>query len=383
MPAPSATLPAGARPYNALLCAMMAVISAAGAWFMRIAAIYYGIPVGFQDIVVAGVHPNGVPIKKNFTGLTYLDEGLSFLVTAFLSGSAGWNEAAYWQQFHFLLQFTTIVAITTLEACRERHQRSWLKYTALFAFLYQNIGGAVMMPLWAIVLFKVSGPNTYFQSGRTIPVPYARMLLPAYLVICLLPTIAMFIPGQSITSLQSVVAFWQLFPVLVNLPFWIASFFISSQSTTGKAKTADIPHLKIFYNSLLGINIVIHFITMYKIASYEDPMVTYSRVFIPDTAFFKTSMAEGVHWIFQWDWLLTALVYLIPAMVTIFDIFRLVPDIDDDSAGDKLFKGIYGVLALTVLGGPGAALAAIWGWREEQMVVMEERAEKEKAKKGL
>jgi hypothetical protein len=44
---------------------------------------------------------------------------------------------------------------------------------------------------------------------------------------------------------------------------------------------------------------------------------------------------------------------------------------------------VYVSVALTVLGGPGAMLAAVWGWREEQLVVLEERAEKVGAKKGL
>lgn len=209
------------------------------------------------------------------------------------------------------------------------------------------------------------------------------MVLPVVTIIYLIPTIAIFIPGQSITSVQSVVAFWQVVPVVVNVPFWIASFFASSEPATGKAKTADVPHLKILYNILLPINIITHWITIYKIAESENPMVTFTRVFLPNPAFWKTSMAEGLHWMFQWDWLLIALVFIIPAMVTVFDILRLVPDIDDSSASDKIFKGVYGTLALTVLGGPAAALAGIWGWREEQMVVMEERAEKEKDKKGL
>lgn len=127
MATPSAASPAGARPYNAILITAFALISAAGAWFMRISAVINGVPTGFEDVIAAGAHPNSVPIKKDFTGLTYLDEGLSFLVTAFLAGAAGWNEVAYWQQFHFLLQFITFVVIMTVEACRERNQGSWLR----------------------------------------------------------------------------------------------------------------------------------------------------------------------------------------------------------------------------------------------------------------
>lgn len=94
---------------------------------MRISLALYDAPVGFLDTVAAGVHPNGTPIKIDYTGLKVLDEGLSFLVTAFLPGSAGWNEVFYWQQFHFLLQITGLVAIMNVEACRERNRGSWLK----------------------------------------------------------------------------------------------------------------------------------------------------------------------------------------------------------------------------------------------------------------
>lgn len=114
------------------------------------------------------------------------------------------------------------------------------------------------------------------------------MVLPVVIVLYLLPTIAIFIPGLSIISLQSILAFWQVTPVLVNVPFWITSFFVPSEPAAGKTKTADIPHLKILYNTLLLINIVTHWITIYKVASSETAGVTFQRVFLPDLAFWKT-----------------------------------------------------------------------------------------------
>jgi hypothetical protein len=119
--------PTGVRPYNTLLLTTVALISLAGAWFMRISPALNDAPVGFLDVVQSGTHPNGVAVKKHYTGLKPLDEGLAFLVTAFLSGSAGWNEAFYWQQFHFLTQITALIAIMNVEACRERNRSSWLK----------------------------------------------------------------------------------------------------------------------------------------------------------------------------------------------------------------------------------------------------------------
>jgi hypothetical protein len=89
MATPSSASPAGARPFNALLLTTFALLSVAGAWFMRISLVLYDAPKDFLAVNEAGVHANGTPIKKYYTGLKHLDEGLSFLVTAFLPGPAG------------------------------------------------------------------------------------------------------------------------------------------------------------------------------------------------------------------------------------------------------------------------------------------------------
>lgn len=254
--------------------------------------------------------------------------------------------------------------------------------TALFSFVYQNVGVAVVIPIWMFLLHRISARNVYFQSGRTVPLPYARAILPSTLILYLIPTIAIFVPGKSLATLQTILAFWQLTPVFVNIPLWFASTSVSSTQASGKAKTADVMHLKILYNTLFGISVASHWFTIFKIVSSENPSVTLARVFLPSPAHWLTSMDMGLLWIFQCDWIICALVTVIPALVAIYDIQRLVPDIDDDPEGDKLFKGFYMVTALTVLGGPGAAIAGVWGWREEQLVVLEDRADAESAKKG-
>jgi hypothetical protein len=71
--------PTGTRPYNALLLTVFAILAPIGLWTMRITTFLNDAPVGFTNVVAAGVHPNGVSIKKSYTGLAALDEGLSFL----------------------------------------------------------------------------------------------------------------------------------------------------------------------------------------------------------------------------------------------------------------------------------------------------------------
>ena len=94
---------------------------------MRISLVLNDLPLDFNKIIETGILPNGMRIKKHFTGVVPLDEGLSFLVAAFLYGPTAWNEAFYWQQLHFLVQITTLIAVMNVEACRERNRGSWLK----------------------------------------------------------------------------------------------------------------------------------------------------------------------------------------------------------------------------------------------------------------
>jgi hypothetical protein len=108
--------PTGARPYNAILLISFALMAAAGAWFMSINTYLSDTPLGFSDVMGAGEHPNGLRIKKHYTDLPFLDEWLSFLVSAFIPGTGGLNEAWYWQQMHFLIQLTPTIATINFEA---------------------------------------------------------------------------------------------------------------------------------------------------------------------------------------------------------------------------------------------------------------------------
>lgn len=224
-----------------------------------------------------------------------------------------------------------------------------------------------------LLLHKLSGKNQYFSTGRAVPVQYARLILPSTLVIFLGPTFAMFYPGWSMETLQLILAFWQFTPVLVNVPLWLASPF-ASPSTSSKAKKADLPHLKILYNTLFVVLTAVHVTTIAQVVTSETPGVSLQHVFLPNPALWKTSMSEGLLWVFQWDWVVCALLNIIPAIIAIYDVVRFIPETDTDPLHDRLFKGVYIVAALTVFGGPAAALVAVWGWREEQLVIIEERA---------
>jgi hypothetical protein len=68
------------RPSNNALLAVMAVLAGIGLYTMRITTAQNEVPVGFLDVAASGTLPNGVSLKKHYTGIRILDEGLSFLV---------------------------------------------------------------------------------------------------------------------------------------------------------------------------------------------------------------------------------------------------------------------------------------------------------------
>ena len=88
---------------------------------MLIIGALHNIPRDFQHYVDVATYPHGIPIKTTYTGIAGVDYFLRFLVLAFISGPAGWDEGIRLQQIYFLLSFFSVISIWNLEACRERN----------------------------------------------------------------------------------------------------------------------------------------------------------------------------------------------------------------------------------------------------------------------
>ncbi|KAL6708186.1 hypothetical protein ACN47E_003370 [Coniothyrium glycines] len=358
------------RPGNMAICAIFAMLSALGLYTMRISTAMNDVPLDFLDVVSRGIMPNGVLIKKHYTGLKSLDEGLSFLVAAFLSGSAKWNEAFYWQQLHFLLQITPLIAVMTVEACRVRNQSSWLKYTTIWAILYQNVGAAVIVSIWWMLFHRISADKSYFARGREVPLIYVRLILPSTILLYFVPTLAIFFPSIDISTLQSVLAFWQLCPIFVNIPLWVAAAFHSAKSPGTAARNADLSHLKALYAFGFIVSVATHWYTVYGVSTSTDPTVTFASVFMPSAQKWKLSFADGLLWIFQWDWIICGLGYVIPSIIAVCDVQRLRYG---KVGSGQVLLAVISAVALSLLGGPGAAISATWFWREPKLALLEQK----------
>lgn len=227
------------------------------------------------------------------------------------------------------------------------------------------------MPLWWVPLHRNSAEKSYFASGRAVPLPYARVMLPATILIYLVPTVALFIPGHDLITLQNILAFWQLAPVLVNVPLWLAAPFVSSTpSAASKSKNADLPHLKVLYVTVFLVSVASQWYTIYGISTSTNPSVSFASVFLPSTSRWRDSMDAGVMYIFQWDWIIDASVYILPSWIAMYDVQRLL---HGAATSVQLIQGAVVITLLTIVGGPGAAIAAVWAWREEKLALVESR----------
>ena len=68
------------------------------------------------------------------------------------------------------------------------------------------------------------------------------------------------------------------------------------------------------------------------------------------------------------------------------DVLRLAPRKDGGKPGTagvwQLVKAAVAIVALAVVVGPGAAMTAVWSWREDKMVLIEEHLAKDLSRKS-
>lgn len=102
------------------------ILSIVGLYYMRIHPAQTGIPIDFEESIAQGRLSrrlgDGPPItiRKQYTGIEVIDQGLQFLVVAFISGPAAVEDRIWYQQFHFLAGFAPTLGILTIESCRKR-----------------------------------------------------------------------------------------------------------------------------------------------------------------------------------------------------------------------------------------------------------------------
>ncbi|EXF84239.1 FAD binding domain-containing protein [Colletotrichum fioriniae PJ7] len=366
-----------------LFTTIFALLAAAGVYFIRIQPGHTSFTQNLTDLVETEKLQDGSRLYTTYTGLKPLDLGLTYLVASFAQGPLNLNEAARIQQIHFLLNFFPAVVVFNVEAYRSRNRWSFLSFHAAWAALYQTVGGGVIIPLYHLAYTLLTTRKTYLVSSGDVPLPLAKALLPASLLLFALPTAAMYYPWTNPRLAQNLIAFWQVAPVLVNAGIWLlaSTIYKSSPKRTitpeGKTTTTTTTRkqaalvLRRLYSAAILVASASHFYTLYTIFTPQNKSLTLSNVFLPLNDISTGDVGTGLFQLFQWDfWLIFGSSRLWCALV--------VYDVQKQQHGKvdlKKFLAYY-VLAnnLEFVVGPGAVLAGVWRWREERLVEIEAEA---------
>ncbi|OTB08964.1 hypothetical protein M426DRAFT_316256 [Hypoxylon sp. CI-4A] len=361
------------RPANALFLLTFAAIATTTTWLMRVETVLQGVPRNFQAVVDAAKFENGTPLVARYTGVTALDEVAKFLVAAFMEGTAGWDVGVRAHQTWFLMNWFAIICVWSVEACRRRNAGRVISFIALFSSLYQVIGAAVIAPIYYLIYAFTSSGDAYHQQGREVPIGYAKALLPAVIIGYLAPTVALwYVPLSSLETVQFLTAFWQPTPLYASALLLIFSFLVSSSSTE---KNGDAKYLKRVYVLAALASAFSHIHTLYCAFTLDDPRFSLGYVFLPNRDSWKDSMGQGLHYIFQIDAFGAFGSSLFWCWLMVYDSLRVL----GQSGVVPLVKAALGIVLVTLIAGPGTAIAIVFHWREKRLIMIENGSKKAKS----
>lgn len=358
------------------------VLSAVAFYYMRIASQHFGVSEQFEKVLETGKHQNGLPLRTEYTGISSVDQFLSFLVVAFTPAAASFDPGSYLQVIHFLVSFFPMVSIWAVESCRKRNEWAVISFTYVWPFFYQTIGGAIIIPLYYLFYtYTSSRPNYFAPSTRGLDISRARTLLASLLLGYLLPTILAFIPWPLPDDKQLFVAVWQPSPLFINALHLIFTSMDSfshpvaptpKSDSRGKTMPSDMPFLNWIYGTSFVVSAIVHAGIMAICLTTTDERISLYRVFVPDQARGYTGLTEALLFIFQVDWWIIFLAGALSCVQAIWDLKVM----------GRSEMGVLTGLALVTVGcvvfGPGAVMSAVWWWREGVMVEMEQQQGRER-----
>jgi hypothetical protein len=224
------------------------------------------------------------------------------------------------------------------------------------------------MPIWfAAYTWKSESEHYWWPLSREIPLPYARSILPAVLLGYVAPTILMFWPWESLSTVQAMTAFWQPAPIAVQSLGTIFAFLYGTSRQphhrAANVEPKDLGYLRKIYSVAFVLGVALHLGVVYTLATSSDPDLTFTAVFMPNWTTGRQSHGEGLRnlWLADFYGLFVSSTFFCCAAV--WDLNRV------GQTSVSIFKAFIMLVGASVLVGPGAAMIGCWYWRELAMAV--------------
>ncbi|RYP02256.1 hypothetical protein DL764_005863 [Monosporascus ibericus] len=324
-----------------------------------------------RDTVRTGIFSEGgALLRHTYTGVSVIDRSLLGIVAVFLpavTGASGLEQQL--QLIYFLSAMLPIVALMTIEGFRPRNSWTMLALPSIWCALFQIGGIGFIGQLYFLFSIFTTRTIEYFLcQGMGFPLSTARATLPAVVIGFIVPTVLMFLPTEDLHARQGAIAMWQAAPVAVSL---LTSFFslgigliqrkfeVDASARTGRLRV--VVNLQNTYKLTGAIAAAVHVAVM--VCSIMTKNLSLASIFLPKGSSFAPSktLGDGIFIFFQNDFLFVAFGSLLWGAVTMWDLHRL------GLSNMSPFTAVCAIVVASVAVGPGAAMAAVWYWREDAM----------------
>ena len=206
--------------------------------------------------------------------------------------------------------------------------------------------------------YQITPAKYYEKNFISIPMAYAKSLIPTLVISFLIPTSITLFREQ---SLRASIALWLPFPIYTAIVHQILkSFFTTPAFPT---KNADLPYIRGAYLLSFGVSASAHLYALYTTITTGDSFLSIAARLAPGAPPTHNSFVEAGIDIVRSEYLVAFAAGLAWVLVLLNDLKRF----RKTAAGWLELLGY--ITAASVMFGPAATVLAAYAWREELLRV--------------
>ncbi|KAJ3530542.1 hypothetical protein NM208_g9280 [Fusarium decemcellulare] len=348
--------------YQWLLIAIYVGFAAVVYYGMWVLPEAWGLIPAMGEVLQTGTFKanSSFELLRSYTGVSALDQYLTFLAVIFMPGLRAWSLSYRTLQVYFLGLIAQPIAIWTVESCRKRNSMTLLAFPSIWFALFQSTGIGFYMPLYYAAYTWISDVEPYWWPlQRVVPIQHAKSLLSSSLIGYVLPTILMFIPWKSDRIAQYWETFWQPSPLFV--PLLTTAFGVlyrwqrplkpdEKLTPLARDEPVDVGYLKQVYSVMGILGVLVHWYVVLGI--FSDDQLSFAKVFIPNLSANPMPLYQGFQNIFLidfWGFFAASYVWCVSAVWDLKRVGRTTV-----STGNSALV----IAAANLAFGPGAAMCA-------------------------
>ncbi|PUU81908.1 hypothetical protein B9Z19DRAFT_1190852 [Tuber borchii] len=251
-----------------------------------------------------------------------------------------------------------ILTIMIVESLRRGNTMTLSKIPTFWGFLYQIFPISIVLPVYFFFhAYQITPAKYYEKNFISIPMAYAKSLIPTLIISFLIPTSITLFREQ---SLRASIALWLPFPIYAAIVHQILKLFFTTPAFP--KKNADLPYTRGAYLLSFGVSALAHLYALYIAITTGDSFSITARL-APGTPPTHNSFVETGLDIVRSEHLVAFAAGLAWVLILLNDMKRF----RKTAAGWLELLGY--ITAASVIFGPAATVLAAYAWREELLRV--------------